>query len=145
MKRTPTSQSGFTLIEIMLASGVVAFALSMLFGSLISVSVMGEVTESKADASIALDGILEYTRSLDYEDMLEFVSPEIEGVGAKSVITLECFDAEGESIALPLTAAAGEELTIPALPNPLEIKATITWSDNTGHVYEAYTSTQIER
>ena len=129
----------------MLASGVVALALFMLFGSLISVSFMGEVTESKADASITLDGTLEYTRTLEYEDMLEYVSPEIEGVGVKSVITLECFDADGDSVALPLTAPAGEELAIPALPNPLEIKATITWSDNAGRVYEAYASTQVER
>lgn len=146
MKTIRTNESGFTLIEIMLAAGVVALALSMLFGSMISIGVMGDVAESRADASTTLAGILEYTRVLDFEDMLTFVPPEIEGIGVKNVITLECYDAAGGPISLPLTVdGEGGELEIPPLPNPLEVRATITWSDERGHVYEAWASTQIGR
>jgi len=145
MKKIRTDESGFTLIEIMFAAGVVAIALSALFGSMINISVMGQVTEARADTSTALGRILEFTRVMDFEELMEYVPPEIEGVGVKNVITLECFDADGATVSLPLVAAEGDEVVIPPLPNPLEVRATITWADERGRLFEAWSSTQIGR
>ncbi len=139
MKSVSKNNSGFTLIELMLAAGVMAMALSMLFGSLISISLMGEVAKDRTLASELLSGTLEFMRTLDYEEMLAFTPPTIDGLGERQVTVLECYSEDGTAHTLPMTG------TLPTLPNPVEVRATIIWEDQRGRAYTASASAQYGR
>ena len=49
-KSRSAGNGGFTLVELMFAAGTLALALTLLFGSLISINVMGEVNEGRTKA-----------------------------------------------------------------------------------------------
>lgn len=135
--------SGMTLLELMIASGMLALAMSMVFGSLISISVIGTISESRVDAANAVSSVLEQVRTMSYQELLEYAPPELTRPGVDRTVTLECFNAAGQSVSLPLSTTLLSNP--PSLPNPLEIKATVIWEDEAGHLYSKYATTYVGR
>lgn len=138
MRKKLTDQAGMTLLEVMFASGVLAMGLSMLFGALISINVVGELSESRAQATAELSGILEELRFMSRNDVLAYVAPELTQPGTYQAVTLETYDAEGTALSLPLDPGIDAE----DLPVPLEVKATLIWQDESGHVFSVFATTQ---
>ena len=68
-------RAGFTLLELMFASGVLATALAILFGSLITMYTLSEVNEGRARASNHLSSLLEQVRSLPLNEALTLNVP----------------------------------------------------------------------
>jgi len=132
-----------TLLELMIASGMLALALSMIFGSLISISVVGDISESRVNAANAVAGVLEQVRQKSLTDLAQFTPVLDSGPGVRRTVTLECYDNNGDAVSLPLPAEAQSQLA--ALPNPLEVKATLIWEDERGRVFSTYTSTYVGR
>lgn len=143
--------AGMTLIELMFACGILAMALSLIFGSLISISVLGRITESRTEAAAALASVMEEIRGLPYDRVLKYTPPAIEGPGVGHQITVECLTASesgeegGEeeglpTVALPLGSDFDGKLT-----NPLEVRVTITWQEASGHTFHASASVLKEK
>lgn len=162
MKRRFRDESGVTLLELMMAAGIMAMALSMLFGGLISVSSMGDVAEEREAASTVITSITEeLSDTMDFEDLLSYLPPYFADIGKNPpTIEMECYDANGAAIPMPilvtqtttessegegegesvtessgdLVQASGLSLDLSTLPNPLEVKITVTWENSRGHI-----------
>ncbi|MBL7647532.1 MAG: type II secretion system protein [Candidatus Hydrogenedentes bacterium] len=150
MTRHPDNNSGMTLIEIMFAMGILATTLSLLFGSLISISIVGRLNEEKAVANTALSSTLEELRGKPLKDLLLYEPQTPEWPGVERTVQLECFDEDGVAIAIPMDldvdADSGALLEpLPDLPNPLEVKATLLWTNEKGHVFKTYVTTSVGR
>lgn len=145
--------AGMTLIELMFACGILAMALAMIFGSLISISVIGRITESRTEAVTVLASVLEEIRALPYERVLTYTPPpNMEGPGVAHAVSVACVsggapvgetgDTTGTlpTLALPLAPDFGG-----SLPNPLEVQVTVRWRESSGHVFQASASVLKEK
>lgn len=145
MKRKPTSQSGMSLLEITFAAGIMATALSLLFGSLISISLLGRLNEDKAVANTALASVLEEVRTMEFTDLMTYTPESPAHPGKERVVTLACYTADGSAIELPLAADEEGNVDIPDLPNPLEVRVSLLWSNEKGHVFQSHATTSVGR
>ncbi len=136
------NNSGFTLLEIMFASGTLALALALLFGSLISVNVMGEINEGRTKASNHLASVLEDLRSRPVIDVLEMDYPVYTEDGIDMAVGLEAFDANGNTVEIPVN---NPQQVLATLPNAVEIRATVVWSDSRGRLYSMSSATICAR
>ena len=146
--------AGLTMIELMLATAIAAAALSLLFGSLISISVMGRVNQGRTMAATTLSGVLDEVNTMGYEELLAYIPPEVHGPGVKHLIELACVIGSGEEggggvdyperqyerIPFPLPENYGG-----TLPNPLEVEVTLTWQEDSGHTFQMKASTLVGR
>ena len=144
-----------TLIELMFACGILAMTLSFLFSSLLGISVIGRLSESRTSASTTISSLLEEIQTMSYDDLLAYEAPDIEGPGVAHTVKVECV-LPGDSLA---GTEGGEssseeistlELPLPetfsgTLPNPLEIRVTLTWREASGHTFRASASTMRGR
>jgi len=143
-RRVQRNAAGVTLLELMFASGVLAVSLAMLFGALVSINVLGGVSEERAVAASEIAGVLEHLRTLDYADLVAYQLPwSVTEPGTERALVVECFDADGGSLTLPLSVPEGEDP--PVLPNPLEVKVTLLWANENGRAHVMSASTEIGR
>lgn len=149
MTRHPANNKGMSLVEVMFAMAILATTLSLLFGSLISISVVGRLNEEKAVADTAVSSTLEELRGKPLKDLLLFVPETPEKPGVERTLLLECYGADGVAIPLPMDLAVDAngvlQEALPDLPNPLEVKATLMWTTQKGHVFKAYATTSVGR
>jgi type II secretory pathway pseudopilin PulG len=136
-----TNESGLTLLELMLAAGIMALALASLFGSLVTVSVAGGLTEDRAVAVTHLSSVVEEIRSLSYNELLAYLPPTFNNLATTEHITIECMKSDGTALQLPVDPAS---LTTP-LPNPLEVRCTVAWNDPRGRSLHFRASQMIYR
>lgn len=145
MKRVVTNQSGMSLLEITFAAGIMATALSLLFGSLISISLLGKLNEDKAVANTELASVLEEVRTMDFNDLVVYSPAAPNYPGVERAVNIECYTEDGAAIALPLAEDESGNVDVPALPNPLEVRVTLLWSNEKGHVFQAHATTSVGR
>jgi len=150
MTRNPANNAGMSLVEVMFAMGILATTLSLLFGSLISISVVGKINEEKAVANTALSSTLEELRGKPLKDLLLYAPDTPDKPGVERSVLLECYDEDGTAIELPMDLAVDPDSgalleALPSLPNPLEVKATLLWTNEKGHVFKAYATTSVSR
>lgn len=150
MTRNPANNAGMSLVEVMFAMGILATTLSLLFGSLISISVVGKINEEKAVANTALNSTLEELRGKPLKDLLLYAPDTPEKPGVERSVLLECYDADGTAVELPMDLAVDPDSgalleALPDLPNPLEVKATLLWTNEKGHVFKSYATTSVSR
>lgn len=143
IRRLIPAQDGMTLIEVSFAAGVLALALAMLFGSLISLTVIGRLNEDRAIAEVELSTVIDHAARLPLEELVVYQPPSPARPGVKRSVSLVCFDHEGQPVNLPLPHGPGETPEIPELPNPLELQATLLWSAPSGHVFRSAASTMV--
>lgn len=150
MTRHPSDNAGMTLVEIMFAMGILATTLSLLFGSLISISLIGRLNEEKAVASTALNSTLEELRGKPLKDLLLYAPETPDKPGVERTVLLECYDDDGVAMEIPMDLEVDPDSgalleALPDLPNPLEVKATILWTNEKGHVFQAHATTSVGR
>ncbi len=121
----------------MIASGVVAMSMGLLFGSLVSIGTSGQVAEGKTQAVAYGMSVLEQVRYTPRAALFIYSPPAPPQVpGFTMAMVLDALDANGNAVRLPLTnAAAGA-----GLPNPLAVRATVVYATPRGQVC-ALTST----
>lgn len=139
--KTWTNEAGVTLLELTIASGILAVALVLLMGGLVSIADTNEITENQSMASSHLESVIEEIQSLSYDQLLEYQPPALPGLGAQSTIQVAGIDSSGNQVMLPVDAAT---LGTP-LPNPAEVRVTVTWNDVRGRLYAARASTLCRR
>lgn len=144
MKRMRCNNTGMTLLELMFASGIVATAMSVLFGGLMSISIIGRLNESRTVAAIALAGVMEEINTLPLDQIAKYIPPEVSFPCQDYNLSVECLvpsdDESDESglkaLALPLGADSSVKLQ-----GPLEVRATLTWRENGGQIFQVKAST----
>lgn len=143
---TNKRNNGMTLIELMFAAGIVAMALAMLFGSLLSLSLMGQVNKSRMDAIASLNTIMEQVNTLPYEALVTFVPPvDSCGPGVSRQVSIQFVvpGAEGTDpslVSIPLPAGYANPI-----PNPVEVRVTLAWQEQNGYVFQIMASTMKGR
>jgi len=135
-KRRIRSDAGFTLVELIIASGVVGLSMAMAMGSIMSVATAQRTTEADAMATALVTSVLEEIRgTTSIDDVYTYVAPDITnlGLGSTAVVSVACVDTANNVIPLPLTASPGAaDIVEPTIPNPVEIQVTIQWMDQEG-------------
>jgi len=129
MNRQHNVESGMTLLELMLAGGVMTLALTFIFGSLITISVVGDLTEERSVSVTHLASVMEELRGLTHEELLAYRPPTFQGLGPGETVTVDCYQADGATLRLPINPAS----LVDPLPNPLRVQCTVTWRDERGH------------
>jgi len=143
MQKRDRGASGFALIELLFAAGVLALVISLLFGSLLNVSTIGQLSENQALAVSRVSSISEELRTATLADLLAYEPPDFEGLGVAESIQVSCLDSAGEEIELPFEGTE-EDLANP-LPNPVEVFVQVSWQDERGHTFTIGGSTKIGR
>ena len=141
-KSGSTSDGGFTLVEVMFAAGTLALALTLLFGSLISINLMGEVNEGRTKASNHLASVMENLRSRSLNDVITQEIPLYTEDHVEIAVALEAVNTSGERVSLPVTDTVQ---AMAALPDPVEVVATAVWTDTRGRMYTSTASTMVGR
>ncbi len=128
------NDAGMTLIELMIAAGIMTVAFVLLFGSIISISGTGQMSEDRAMAAAHMGTITEELRGLGWNEFLAYQPPALVGLGTGAQIDIELIDTSGanETVlgALPTTHS---DLAAAFPPNPIEARITISWMDIRGH------------
>lgn len=132
---------GMTLLELMFACGILALALSMIFGSLISITIMNRVNAGSTVAISTLSSVMEELNTLPFDQILSYVPPDLLTPGVQHAVTVE----------LVLPGAGGSDpTTVPiplpsgfsgAIPNPVEIRVTLLWQESSGHTFQLAAAT----
>ena len=140
----PRKDAGFTLIEIMIASGVVAVGMVLMMQSVISIHNHSKVTDAAVAASHFSHSILESMQEKDLTSVVQFNSDHEEfqpqedgkiilgGLGAATVNIYAVIPSSGqgepEYISIPVSDADLEANRFSA-PNPIEIQVEILIND----------------
>ena len=142
MKKTMGPTTGLALLELMFAAGIIALVLSLLFGALLNMSIVGSVSEGQALAVSRVASVSEeLQRRTTMTGLLSYVPPSFGGLGVAEQIQVSCFDTTGTKVNLPTT----EDSLANPIPNPVEVQIAVTWRDTAGHVYTVTGSTKVER
>jgi len=134
------NNSGFTLLELMFAGGIMAMSMSLLFGSLIGLSVTGGLTESQAIAVTHLSSVAEELNTMSFTQLAAYAPPTFGNLGSAETIEVRCQDASGAMLTLPVDAATASNL-----PNPLTVQVVVTWQDQRGYTFTKTATQQIYR
>lgn len=143
MKCVVKSNSGMSLLELTFASGILAMALSLLFGSLISITLVARINEDMAVANIELSNVLETVRTMSLDELKDFEAAPLDEPGVKQAVSLVFYDEFGEQVPLPLSDDDADKFESPELPNPLELEATLLWSNAKGHMFRSSATTLV--
>ncbi|HOQ89694.1 MAG TPA: prepilin-type N-terminal cleavage/methylation domain-containing protein [Candidatus Hydrogenedentes bacterium] len=131
---SPTERNaGFTLLELMFAVGVLASALAILFGSLVTMYTMGEINEGRAKASNHLASILDHIRYLPLRDALTLNVPLYRENSIEMAAELQVRDAGGNLIDLPVVDPVATMALLPQ--DAVEFRCRVVWQDSRGHIY----------
>jgi len=136
--RSANADAGVALIEVMFATGIMALSLTMIFGSVISLGDLGSISENRRIASSHLASLQEQVRALSYDEVLSFAPKPSD---ASETVVFEYTDAKGAAVPLPLGAQPPAE----PLPNPLEVRLTVTHKDAKGYAHTVSGSTLVMR
>ena len=121
------NEAGFTLVELMFASGVLAVTLVLLFGSFLSVSNLAFVAQDRVNAATALTSVMEELRTKDLNGLLGYVPPVLTGKPLRTV-SVQCLQSDGTKLTLPTDPKS----LLSALPNPVRVLCTVNWTDKKG-------------
>lgn len=137
-----TNEEGIMLVELMIAAGILVVALVMVMGSLLSVWQVIAISEQRINVSSEVTTILEEVQSLTFEEILDYDPAPLKGSLTTEYTKLAMFDAEGQEIALPISE---ELLNLETLPNPVEIKVTVSMHRNNRAPITRSASTLVRR
>lgn len=136
LKSKNKKQQGMTLLELMFAAGILAFVLSMIFTSVITVGMNREIHTQRLQAKSVVNEILDQISRADTTQILNF-NPMVQHLpGENSVLRVEVLTASGTPISLPATGNVN-------LPNPLEVRVTLSWKTTRGYSITERGSTHV--
>ena len=115
----------------MFASGVLATGLGLLFGSLVNLSLLGQIAEGKTRATGYLSSVLEQARQTP-RNRLFTISPLAppKEPGYAMTVAIDAFDAAGVPVRLPVADPA----TAGAFPRPVQVRVTVVCTTPRGHM-----------
>ena len=132
------NDAGVTLIEIIFAAGIVATALGIMLGSLVTLAVMGDVAEGRARAITAKSGVLEQMRAAGPRNFL--LQPLEQVVVDDHVldVSMQMLTADGDFLDAPLDLEDDGPFS-----DPMELQITVEWEGLRGRRYSIRSSALI--
>lgn len=138
---TTSAEQGMTLIEIMTAAGLISIAFLYILGAVLSVNETRATVQQQGLAVSQLSSVTESLGSMPFSDLLTFTDADIAQLAPDQNLTVECFTADGEAVSFPLAADVDPD----ALPNPLEVRVTVTWDGPRGRTMSRSASVLMRR
>ncbi len=122
----------------MIASGVVAMSMGVMFGSLISIGVLGQVAEGKTEATAYMMSVLEQVRGMSRANLFTY-TPQAPPrcPGFTMALALDAVKADGSTLRLPLSSPTAGS----SLPAPFAVRATVVFTTPRGHMYSVTSTT----
>lgn len=136
------NEDGIMLVELMIASGILVVALVMVMGSLLSVWQVISISGQRIQVSSEVTTILEEVQSLTFDEILEYDPAPLKGSLTIKSMELAMIDAEGLEIELPTSV---ELFNLETLPNPVEVKVTVSIHKNNIAPITRSASTMVRR
>lgn len=134
-KQRQHQERGMTLLELMIAAGIMAVGLVAIFGSLLSLTDTSNLSEERSAGMAQVGSLVEDFRTMSYDDMMAYEPPPITGVGAGAV-EVRCYYSDGSYVTLPT-----DEGSLPEpLPNPCQVQLKLKWEDKKGRPMEVSAS-----
>jgi prepilin-type N-terminal cleavage/methylation domain-containing protein len=114
LRRTP--EGGFTLVEVMIALGILAIVLASLLAVFDAILHMSESSHNLSVATLDAEMIMEEALDHEYEDLLSYAPPEKENL-------------RDQKVEVSITDEAGGALGFPPLPDIVQIEVKVSWSE----------------
>ena len=134
-------EEGFTLVELCVAAGIMAVVFLFMIGGVIDVNGSNQVIVQRTIAQSTLQSTFEQMRSLTIDEIAVYSAPVLDGLGAQAAISLSCVDSSNNAVPIPLS----DPTSASSLPNPLEVRATVTWRDPSGRLLSQQLATMYRR
>ena len=147
MPKRISSTSGMTLMELMMAAGIIAIALVLLVGSLISIFRVSTIAEDRTIAESQANTIFEQIGSRNATNLKSYIPPVFTDLGATQTVDVDVFTQNPVTTTDPHPAnnpnppahanPTTNFLRLPStatttIPNPVMICCTVTWTDKQG-------------
>ncbi len=142
-KRFRRGDAGLTLLEVMFASTVLIVLVVMLFGALLQFYLVQEISKQRTIALSHIGSVIEELQSASFSELIDYVPPELPGLGAEATVTVALIDGEGEKLSLPMQEP--DEDLADTLPNPVEVEVTVRWKDQQHREYSRSVSAMVGR
>ncbi len=136
IRNSNRQERGMTLVELMFAAGILAFVLSMIFTSVISVGVNHEIHTQRLQAESAVNEVLDQISRTDASQILSFQPDVVLLPGNSAVLQIEAVTADGLNISIP----SADQVS---LPNPVEIRVILSWQTDRGYTITKRASTYV--
>jgi len=136
IRNSNRQERGMTLVELMFAAGILAFVLSMIFTSVISVGVNREIHTQRLQAESAVNEVLDQISRTDASQILSFQPDVVLLPGNSAVLQIEAVTADGLNISIP----SADQVS---LPNPVEIRVILSWQTDRGYTITKRASTYV--
>lgn len=136
-----TETDGVTLIELCIASGIMAVCFLFLIGGIVDMHGSNEIVAGRTLAQAQLMTVMEQMRAMPFETLMAYSPTPVAGLGDSATISVSVVNSSGQLVSLPITNTAVSS----ALPNPLEVRATITWRDSQGRLYTRQLASRYRR
>ena len=138
------SRYGFTMIEVMFATGILLLTLVLLGGVVSRLAALNQIAVRQEIATTHFASALEEIRALDHKDLQTFRPTQPQDLGENGRITVECVSANGDTYALPVVQelsdaqGGGRNPAVGGGRNPAvwsgirEVRVSVTWTAGLG-------------
>ncbi len=141
MKKTKLD-SGFSLMEVMVAVAIIVPATVVLVGALFDVFATTASSVSMSVANAHLASVVDEVHALeDVGEILDYTPPLLPGMGEHESIDVAYSNANGGWVPLPFSGNPESA----AVPDPVEVKVTLRWMDPRGRSFRRETSIMVRR
>lgn len=136
-KRQKKGNGGFTLVELMIASGVFAISLVALLGGVVQVTTHNDMANNRAQANMFNRNTLETLRGLGADDVLAYQIPldnpemgtvNIPGFG-EAIPTMFAMIPNAQGGVDLFELGVDDPATVPDPPNPMEVQISLVKFD----------------
>jgi prepilin-type N-terminal cleavage/methylation domain-containing protein len=152
------NDAGLTLLEVMIASGILAVGMVLLMGSVLSVASTTALTEQRAVSTTYIASVMEELDGRTLEEVLTYWPPQLGQIGPADRIQILAYDTYGYGIPLPLGGMSTEEPGGDGEPtstfdvsayagmfnSPLQIEVTLQRMDSSGRILTVKSTKFIE-
>ncbi len=136
--KTRSDVRGLTLVELMMAVALVATGFVLLLGSLPSIHGTISTSSDMSQAVHHAVTVLEEIRALPTTELDTYVPPVLTDLGMDEVIIVTILDNAGTEVTLPTDFGS-----IPGgVPDPLEVRVRVQWTDESGRPKTTTVSTK---
>jgi prepilin-type N-terminal cleavage/methylation domain-containing protein len=139
-KLSPDGESGFTLLEVMIAAGIILIGLVAVMNSVVSTNSLRASADDRTVVRARLATVIDELRRADADGLRNYTPPSFTDRSPAIEIEVEyVMNEDGERASPPIT---DEDIEI---PNPVEIHITSTATFSAGRTVTTHTAAILRR
>ena len=132
-----SKESGFSLLELMIASTFMLLGLVALLGGIVRINTANQFAADRATVMSRVATVMDELNRATTNELLAYAPPPFAGMVPATNVQVMYVDAGGNE-------ATPASFTPATLPNPLEIRVTVNTVSRLGHPINVQSSTVIE-